>query len=327
MLYAAGPESKESKTLLMSMEWCLKTADDTDLDPLLAARFKQVVGDPESNIGMYWTCVVVGVDLSTIVRDAKDLVRLREWARYNTKGAWAEGELRALDGVLGVLGSIAALSAQNRARVDELKRVVARCQVVIDGWIERVAAALAAREQNVETVTVGNQEWARYNVRETTNIVKAPDLYAFARLTASQKPAWIQSEDGSDVLYNRHVDFDNLCPGGFRVPTEQDWVTLEMYHDGHARRSGNGRTPAALAKAVVDALVKAPFAAILTGYVIEDPYDPDDPPSYVYDGLGHMGSWWGTGCIFSVYRDETWSFVSTLNSDGAEGNALRLIQV
>jgi uncharacterized protein (TIGR02145 family) len=128
------------------------------------------------------------------------------------------------------------------------------------------------------------------------------------------------------VLYNRHVDFAKLCPAGFRVPTEEDWGKLQSYYEERARSSGNGLTQAALAKAVVQALVSAPFAAILTGCVIED---SDDPPSYVYANRGNRGSWWGAGCIFSVYRGDSWSLLTTWDSDdsdGAEGNALRLIR-
>jgi hypothetical protein len=101
-------------------------------------------------------------------------------SKDNNKGEWANGELAELK--LVRLG----LSAENRARVARLRRVIARCQVVLDGWIDRVDTECAARERRevVVTVQIGSQRWANRNVRATilndgTKIAQAHDLDAW----------------------------------------------------------------------------------------------------------------------------------------------------
>jgi uncharacterized protein (TIGR02145 family) len=268
--------------------WCFETADAIRKntgpnDPLhdLAYCFQRVARRDISPHNLWFMHMTL--DIRTIQRNlgivlkAAPYKEIAELSRYNNKGEWANGELAELKLGLGRLG---ALSAENRARVARLRRVIARCQVVFDGWIDRVDAECAARErrEEVKPVQIGSQWWASRNVRATimsdgTKITWARDLGHFAALTASKRPAWIYSED--EVLYNPYVDFTKLCPVGYRVPTTDDWDKLsqETCRDGEEKG--------------VHELVNGAFQAKLVGCVSERPAN-----THKYVWVGITAGWW-----------------------------------
>lgn len=228
------------------------------------------------------------------------------------------------------LGRLDSLSAENSERVARLRRVIARCQVMIDGWIDRVDAECAARERREEVfpVPIGSQWWASRNVRATimsdgTKITWARDLGHFAALTASKRPAWIYSEDGSEVLYNPYVDFTKLCPVGYRVPTEDDWDKLrqETCPNGDEEKGS-------------DTLVNGGFQAKLVGCVFEHTAN-----NHAYVWVGETARWWIAIAdeklnLFYVIHDITTSYYQVgltgtihLTQLKAVGNGLRLIRI
>ena len=317
----------ETAMLTRYAAWCLETADAirkeiTDMeDPLesLADSFGRTARFINQSMQH---------NLGIVLKEESD-DEIATLSRDNHKGEWANGEVRALEVRLVRLGS---LSAENRARVARLRRVIARCQVVLDGWIDRVDAECAARErrEEVKPVQIGSQWWASRNVRATimsdgTKITWARNLDHFAALTASKRPAWIYSEGGSEVLYNPYVDFTKLCPVDYKVPTWNDWHQLrEKTCPGLDEEKGSGT------------LVNENFQARLVGFVFKNPSG-----EHIYVDTGKKAVWWaaiddnggfimnGKSSIFNVVRDrdgaEYGVYLSTSNGE-AVGNGLRLIQ-
>jgi uncharacterized protein (TIGR02145 family) len=132
-------------------------------------------------------------------------------------------------------------------------------------------------------VTIGTRVWAKQNVRAATyvdggEITKVSDTDEWARMRDEGRPAWTYNTggEGTEVLYNAHVDFGRMCPVGYRVPTYADWKALRTYYRAHPL------TPDAT---VAASLADGPFGAQLTGYIDRDPDD----------GLyaeGYAASWW-----------------------------------
>ena len=94
-----------------------------------------------------------------------------------------------------------------------------------------------------ETVTIGTQVWMKYNLAVTTYQNGDPIEGAninFDRTTTT--PAWCYYNHSSSFnatygkLYNGYAvnDTRNICPIGFRVPTQTDFNTLATYIGGNA---------------------------------------------------------------------------------------------
>lgn len=92
-----------------------------------------------------------------------------------------------------------------------------------------------------KTVTIGSQMWMAENLRATrfnnnTPILNITDNGAWARDSVDAIPAYCWYENNishkavDGALYNWWVVLgDNLCPTGWKVPSENDFRTLELY--------------------------------------------------------------------------------------------------
>jgi uncharacterized protein (TIGR02145 family) len=312
----------ESETAMLTRyaAWCLEMADAIRKESTGPTDLAQTF----EHIRLRIQSIIRIIQKNADIKAANDKI-VAALSKENNKGEWSKGALELLE--LGLSG----LSAENRARVARLRRVIARCQVVFDGWIDRVDAECAARErrEKVIPVQVGSQRWANRNVRATimsdgTKITWARDLGHFAALTASKRPAWIYSEDETEVLYNPYVDFTKLCPVDYRVPTRNDWDKL--YDE--ICPGGNEETG-------IDALVNKDFQAKLVGFVSENKTSGD----HVYVHKEKRAMWWGAiddngryCCLLYVVSDGTKSQVTWIDrfgyykEGGSVGNGLRLIQ-
>jgi len=91
-----------------------------------------------------------------------------------------------------------------------------------------------------KTILIGNQEWMAENLRTTTynNGIEIPMVV--------EKTSWISLHNGAFCWYNNDkingskygalynwyaVNTGNLCPLGWRVPTDKDWIYLEAFAD------------------------------------------------------------------------------------------------
>jgi len=90
-----------------------------------------------------------------------------------------------------------------------------------------------------KTVIINNQEWMAENLR--TAKYANGDAITYMPI----QPIWATIEEGAFCYYNNRTDNNevygkiyngyvvsdsrNVCPNGWRVPTDNDWITLEKY--------------------------------------------------------------------------------------------------
>lgn len=98
------------------------------------------------------------------------------------------------------------------------------------------------------TVKIGTQEWFAENLRTTrynngAPILNISDNATWAGLSTGAY-TWYQNnettyKDAFGALYNWHaVNTGNLCPTGWRVPTDAEWTTLINYAGGESVAGG-----------------------------------------------------------------------------------------
>ena len=92
-----------------------------------------------------------------------------------------------------------------------------------------------------KTVIIGDQEWMGENLRTTkfndgTPVVNEPDMTKWVQITT---PAYswcnidIANKETFGALYNWYaVNTGNLCPVGWRVPSDDDWTKLTDFLGG-----------------------------------------------------------------------------------------------
>lgn len=95
-----------------------------------------------------------------------------------------------------------------------------------------------AGNNSYKTVTIGTQTWMAENLRTTvyndgTPIPEVNDNATWRTLTTGAQ-CISQSADEAEKLYGRlynwyTVNTGKLCPAGWRVPTNADWVILENF--------------------------------------------------------------------------------------------------
>jgi len=91
-----------------------------------------------------------------------------------------------------------------------------------------------------QTVVIGFYEWMAENLKTTTynNGIPIPDVPENNAWAGSDSGAycWYSNKKGNapvyGALYNWYaVNTGNLCPAGWRVPTDEEWKYLEGYID------------------------------------------------------------------------------------------------
>ena len=92
-----------------------------------------------------------------------------------------------------------------------------------------------------ETVKIGDQEWMAENLKTTTyndgtDLPNVTDSDDWGELETGAY-AWydndVSNKDVYGALYNWYaVETGNLCPDGWRVPTDDDWTELTDYLGG-----------------------------------------------------------------------------------------------
>ncbi len=102
-----------------------------------------------------------------------------------------------------------------------------------------------------KTIVIGEQEWMAENLktssyRDRSDIAHVPEGGEWRSLVSG---AWSYYDNDSSndpvygKLYNWYAVVDNrgLCPSGWRVPDDADWMVLEMYLGmSQAEANGNG---------------------------------------------------------------------------------------
>lgn len=98
------------------------------------------------------------------------------------------------------------------------------------------------------TVTIGTQVWMAENLKATkyndgTAIQMVADNDKWMKMTTSAY-SWYNNDSTENkktygALYNWYVvDSKKLCPAGWHVPTDQDWMTLTEFMQGFSVAGG-----------------------------------------------------------------------------------------
>jgi len=170
-------------------------------------------------------------------------------------------------------------------------------------------------DKNYATVTIGEQIWMAENLSTKKYSNGDPIAYFIDELDweNATEGAWLYVDDDDSnidvygLLYNFNavVDSRNICPAGWKVPSDNDWKILEM-HLGMTQEVANelywrGTDEGGKLKDAIGLFWNAPnegannisgFTALPAGWV-------DDSREF-YD-LGVTGSWWTSTAFDSEY--------------------------
>lgn len=114
--------------------------------------------------------------------------------------------------------------------------------------LEEATGAVDADGNVYSTVVIGNQEWFAVNLKTTkyNNGTPIPNVTSnsdWGNLTTGAY-AWYENNEATyknayGALYNWYaVNTGNLCPTGWRVPTDAEWTTLANYVGGESVAGG-----------------------------------------------------------------------------------------
>jgi uncharacterized protein (TIGR02145 family) len=175
------------------------------------------------------------------------------------------------------------------------------------------------------SIRIGAQEWLTENLRTTRysngdliGTTNPSDHNLYNESTPKYQWAYAGQDSNASVygrLYTWYTAMDtrNVCPAGWHVPTESEWIRLENYliangHNYDGTTTGNKIAKSLAAKtnwessyytgAVGNADYpgkrnSSGFTALPGGYRFDDG---------LFDGLGSHGNWWSsteTGSLFA----------------------------
>ena len=142
-----------------------------------------------------------------------------------------------------------------------------------------------------KTVKIGAQWWMAENLkvihyRDGSAIENVTDSSGWASLTTGAY-CWYRNDEATykadyGALYNWYtvVDNRNLCPSGWHVPSNDEWVTLGDYLGG----------PSEAEQKMVTG--KIGFQPVLGGYRSDISYY--QPPYLIFYYLNERGFWWSS---------------------------------
>lgn len=121
---------------------------------------------------------------------------------------------------------------------------------LLPGWLAvNGQSTVSDREGNLyNTVTIGDQIWLKENLRvqsfnDGTTIPNVPLNEDWANLTTPGL-AWYNNDQATygeyGLLYNGYVvaSSKNVCPAGWRIPSDGDWIILASYLGGNTVAGG-----------------------------------------------------------------------------------------
>lgn len=165
------------------------------------------------------------------------------------------------------------------------------------------------------TVTIGTQVWMAENLKTTkfrdgTPITNLTENLAWR---TSSSPAYcfynneISNKDTYGALYNYYtvINSHNLCPTGWHVPTNAEWIILENYLGGSEVAGGKMKATTLWGSPNVGADNSSGFSALPSGW-----RDDGTRDGGFYD-IGNVFKWWSS----SAYDTEQgWFGIIGVNS-------------
>jgi len=195
------------------------------------------------------------------------------------------------------------------------------------------ASIVTDKDGNIyHTITIGKQVWMVENLKTTkyndgTAIPLVTDSATWANLTTPGY-CWYHNDPSffntTGALYNWYaVSTGKLCPTGWHVPSDSDFVALITYLGG-ANIAGGKLKEAGIANwqsPNTGANDTSKFAALPGGY----------RNNHGFYGLGANGSWWATTPVGStnamyIYMDYQSAVVQRINYLKIHGFSVRCIK-
>ncbi len=183
------------------------------------------------------------------------------------------------------------------------------------------------------TVTIGTQVWMQENLKVThyrngDAIANVTDNTAWTNQTSGAF-CWYDNNETTNkpiygALYNYYttVDNRNLCPTGWHVPTDAEWIVLEDFLGGRTVAGGKLKSPLLWASPNTGADNSSSFTALPGG---------SRGSNSTFFVIGQIGFWWSTSNYNGSDawdREIRWDDASTqiVNRGKYEGLSVRCIQ-
>ena len=212
----------------------------------------------------------------------------------------------------------------------------------------RAGDAATDRDGNeYRTVIVGEQEWMAQNLRTNhfANGDSIPNITESSDWAALTTGAWTHynNDDYFDStygkLYNWYAvnDSRGLCPAGWRVPTHEDWKTLERtlgMPEADLERTGvRGREEriGGMLKSADRQHWRAPNEGANNESGFGGLPGGNRTESGGFDGIGHIGLWWtateaGAGMAWMRMLSHDSPYVDLLYADKSFGFSVRCVR-
>jgi uncharacterized protein (TIGR02145 family) len=178
-------------------------------------------------------------------------------------------------------------------------------------------SSITDKDGNVYTsVTIGSQVWMVENLKtgklnDGTALVYAADITSWINLSTNPGYCWYNYDAATyktpyGALYNWYaVGTGKLCPTGWHVPSDTEWLALESFLGGHAvagaKLKETGTTHWLAPN--TGATNESGFTGLPTGFR----YDWGS----IFQGFGSQGWWW------SATQSSVWDLVSGNTELGA----------
>jgi uncharacterized protein (TIGR02145 family) len=146
------------------------------------------------------------------------------------------------------------------------------------------------------TVLIGNQFWMAENLKTTrfedgSIIPNVTDNNVWEQLTT---PAWCNNNNSlaNDIIYGKLYNWftvsdpRNVCPAGWHVPTDAEWITLTDFLGGTSVAGGKMKTTTGWQSPNTDATNESNFSGLPGGY--------RNGSSGPFGDVGDGGNWWSS---------------------------------
>jgi uncharacterized protein (TIGR02145 family) len=167
------------------------------------------------------------------------------------------------------------------------------------------------------TVNIGSQIWMKENLKTTKynnglSIINLADNTWADNSTSGPGPAYcwynnlIINKNTYGALYNWYaVETGRLCPEGWHVPTEADWIILITFLGGTDFAGGKMKTTGTSLWNIPNegATNESGFSGVPGGYRYADSMS-----SVYFTKLGETCQWWSQTVAPSTYNNNAWIY-------------------
>lgn len=149
------------------------------------------------------------------------------------------------------------------------------------------------RDGNIyKTIKIGKQVWMSENLRYSGDITEIIDSWEWYTifLEVTDEPAWCYYDNNPDndgiygKLYNWHaLNTGSLCPTGWHLPTDSEWLELANYLGGEQVAGGKMKSTTGWTSPNINATNKSGFSGLPAG---------QRAPGGEFSEFGTAGFWW-----------------------------------